>query len=188
MIYDNPVIKRIKKGMTGLSSKLKSSSKEPEDKVVGGLKEHSWRPYKKETEEYKSLLSLLQGMDRGLLNNRSSRMSLAFLVEERKRVNPGEWQNELKDLKEEVISINKEKGISGVSFFMSEKITSAYTGFLNRKIKDSKDRDIKNRLEIMKEMSEEDLKFAARLCKEGKTSGFGGVSIDDVPAWYYIVK
>ena len=161
---------------------------EPKDSVVIGQERDFQAPWHNEAREYKNLLSKLQGVHGLPLDNRSSRMSLAFLVEEAKNQNPDNWQNDIKELNSDIDRAAKTKGSAGVSELMSEKVTTAYMNFLDRKKEECPDESGKNKLDIMKDIAQDDLDYSKELCAQGKAVGFGGVSIDHIPPWYYVAS
>lgn len=139
-----------------------------------------------EIEEYKELLNKLEAVIK--IETENPKVSLAFLVEEIKNKNPKGWQNDLKKLKERIDRVAEQEGKAGVTWVMSEVISSAYIEFLERRKQEVQDESLKRKLEIFKKMAEQSLEFNRKLHEQGQPGAFGGVSLDYVPKWYYYQK
>ncbi|HPZ07821.1 MAG TPA: hypothetical protein PL110_06895 [Candidatus Eremiobacteraeota bacterium] len=145
--------------------------------------------YESEIEEYNDLLDELREVEGLRLDLQSSMESLAFLIEEMKKKNPGNWQRDLGVLKRSIYELNEKEGKGGVSFLLTRKINSIYIDFLNKRKEQVKhNKDTVSIIETMKEMTEESTEFAHKSYEHGQAVIFGGVSTDYIPEWYKYVK
>ncbi len=144
--------------------------------------------FKVEVEGYESLVKQIKEVEGLKLETVSPKISLAFLIEEMKKKNPEEWQNELKVFRKKINEIKKPEGKVGVSWLLSERISSAYIEFLKERADKSKDEIPKRKLGIIREIAEQWLEFNRETHERGQSVSFGGVSLDYVPKWYYYIE
>lgn len=142
--------------------------------------------FKDEIAAYKKLRSRIEKVEDLKLNTETSKSSLAFLIEEMKKKNPGEWQNDVGELMKEIDEAEKKERNVGVIWHISERIDSAYIEFLTKRIAEVKDEKLKERVALIKQIAEEKLEFRRKNYEDGQAVGFGGVSRDYIPKWYYL--
>lgn len=140
--------------------------------------------FKTEIEKYEEIVGYLKQIKDLRLDTESSKMSLAFLIENLKNKNPQRWLENLEKITEKINEIKKREGKIGVSWFLSELITKDYTEFLEKKEEETKDNFLKRKLRIMKEIQQKNLEFNRKAYQKGQPVSFGGVSMDYIPEWY----
>ncbi len=142
-------------------------------------------PFKTEITEYDNLLEQLKNVEGLAIETTSSRVSLAFLIEEIKKENPADWQAQLKGFIEKINKTNTNEGRAGVSWLLSESISLAYLKFLEKRKQSIQDESLKRKLDIIKKIAEQSLNFNRQTHKQGQPVAFGGISLDYTPDWYY---
>ncbi|NQT50317.1 hypothetical protein HQ571_06515 [Candidatus Kuenenbacteria bacterium] len=141
-----------------------------------------------EIEKYQNLLELLKGIEGLNIENTSAQVSLAFLIEEIKKKNPDNWEDQLKKFIDKINEANTKDGYTAVSWLLSESISSAYMAFLEKRKQEVQDESLKRKIEIIKKMAENSLSFNSKTHDQGKPVAFGGVSLDYIPEWYHYVE
>lgn len=144
--------------------------------------------FKIEIKGYEDLVEQIKEVEGLKIETVSPKISLAFLIEEMKKKNPEKWQDELKALGEKINGIKKTEGKTGVSWLLSECISSAYIEFLKERTNKVKDESLKRKLDMIRENAERWLEFNRNAHKQGQPVAFGGVSLDYAPEWYHRIE
>lgn len=144
------------------------------------------KKFKDEIAAHKELTLQIESVKDLKIDTTTSKSSLAFLIEETKKKNPSAWQNDVEKLKKEIDETEKAEERVGVVWLIASKIDSAYIEFLTKRIADVKDDGpLKEKLRLIKQMAEKNSEFRRRIYEKGQAGGFGGVSLDYIPNWYY---
>jgi len=142
--------------------------------------------YKTEIDEYNGLMGLISGVEGLTTNLKTHKISVAFLIDEMKKANPDGWQEDIKSLKDDISKADEKGGFKEVGWLLSEKISNTYINFLQKR-EDEAQGELKEKLQVIKEMVQDDLDFCAITHMNKSAVSFGGVSVDYAPDWYYLV-
>jgi hypothetical protein len=143
------------------------------------------RKYEHELNAYEDIMIKLCGIKGLNINTRSPKVSMAFLIEEIKKGNPEGWQQDIDNLKDEIREIDRKEGASGVSYFLAERINNSYISFLKNRRDEHNNHEVKEKIDMIILMAEENMDFITKLYNDGEMVSFGGVSLSYVPEWYY---
>jgi len=142
-----------------------------------------------ETEEKKRFLSELidtcnnvEGMKIGI----TQKTSLAWLVDEFTKENPGQWQNKIRGLEEEIDKRNQGAGKIAVSQFLSRQISEKYLEVLEKEILAETDEGRKSSLSEMAKMVGSQLDNLKEREEKNEATSFGGVSTRRIPTWFFV--
>ncbi len=144
--------------------------------------------FQSEIQEYDNLLQSLKGVEGLSIDNESARISLAFLLQEMREKKPTNWHNMVRDFIADIGLVNKKEGEIGVSWLLSENISSAYTDFLKKRANNTGDQSLKRKLVLIGKNAEQNLEFNRKAHGQGQSVDFGGVSMDYIPEWYRYIE
>lgn len=136
----------------------------------------------KKVYSYNELIKTCNKVD-GIRLETTQKTSLAWMIEEYSKGDPIRWQQEIRELRDEIIKRNETSGKVGVSQFLSRQISEKYLEVLEKEIMIEKDEERKNGLENMVKMVNYQLDKLKECEDKNVATSFGGVSIKRIPAW-----
>jgi len=120
---------------------------------------------------------------KGMKLGTTQRTSLAWLVEEFSKDNPVQWQQKVREFRDEVVKLNEISGKVGVSHFLSRQISEKYLEVLEKEIMTEASEETKRSMEEMVKLVSSQLDNLKEREEKNEATSFGGVSISRVPAW-----
>ncbi len=136
-----------------------------------------------EISKYHELVAEINSVDGLEVDNQNQKISLTFFIEEIKKNNPEDWENFIDDFKEKIKKTNEEKGAIAVSWVLTDDIGKIYLEFLDNRIKEIDDEDLKKKVKLIKKINEQSINFSQELKAENEKTSFGGISSDYAPSW-----
>lgn len=119
----------------------------------------------------------------GMKLGTTQRTSLAWLVEEFSKDNPVQWQQKIREFRDEVARLNETSGKVGVSHFLSRQISERYLAILEKEIMAEENEETKRSLEEMVKLVNSQLDNLKEREEKNEATSFGGVSVKRIPAW-----
>jgi predicted flavoprotein YhiN len=114
----------------------------------------------------------------------TQKTSLAWLVEELFKENPVQWQQQAREIRDEITKLNESSGKIGVSQFLSRQISEKYLAVLEQEIMKEMNEERKRSLEEMTKMVSSQLNNLKERESKNEATSFGGVSFSRVPVWF----
>lgn len=142
----------------------------------------------KPSETEKKLYSyqeLIRACDKveGMIIRTTQKTSLAWLVEEFSKENPIQWQQKIREVRDEIVKRNAMSGKVGVSQFLLRLISEKYSEVLEKEIMLEKDEEARKSLEEMVKLVNFHLNDLKECEEKNEATSFGGVSIEFLPEW-----
>lgn len=142
---------------------------------------------KNEVEEkiyaYNELIKICHNVE-GMKIRKTQKTSLAWLVEEFSKDHPVQWQQKIREVRDEISKRNEASGKVGVSQFLLRLISEKYLEVLEKEIMIEKDEEAKRSLEEMVKLVNFHLNDLNEREEKNEATSFGGVSIEFTPEWF----
>lgn len=132
---------------------------------------------------YQELIGVCNKVE-GMIIRTTQKTSLAWLVEELSKENPVQWQQKIREIRDEIVKRNAISGKVGVSQFLLRLISEKYLGVLEKEIMIEKDEEAKRSLEEMVKLVNFHLNDLNEREEKNEATSFGGVSIEFTPEWF----
>lgn len=132
---------------------------------------------------YKELIGICSRVE-GLEIGTTQKTSLAWLVEELSKENLVQWQQNIREVRDEVAKRKEASGEVGVSQFLSRLISEKYLALLEQEIMTETDEERKKSLEEMVKLVNSQLDNLKERENKNEATSFGGVSIKRTPEWF----
>ncbi len=141
-----------------------------------------------ELAEYDRLMELLSGTDGLGPDTESSKISVAFLLEEMKQADPEKWPENAERLRREISAEVEARGAAAASWLVNERVGDAYRAALDRRIAGTGEAVMKAKLEMMKKLYGQLNGFKSLRQAKGAPISYGGISTDFMPEWFRHTK
>lgn len=141
---------------------------------------------KNEVEEkiyaYNELIKICHNVE-GMKIRTTQKTSLAWLVEEFSKDHPVQWQQKIREVRDEISKRNEASGKVGVSQYLSRLISEKYIEVLGKEIINEIDEEIKRSLGEMIKLVNWQLDNLKERERNNEATSFGGISYELVPHW-----
>lgn len=131
---------------------------------------------------YGELINICNKVE-GMKLGTTQKTSLAWMVEEFAKDNTVQWQQKIRELRDEISKRNETSGKIGVSQFLSRQISEKYLEVLEKEIMTETNEETKKSLEEMVKLVSVQLDNLKEREEKNEATSFGGISISRVPSW-----
>ncbi len=132
---------------------------------------------------YNELIKICDKVE-GMKIGTTQKTSLAWLIEEFSKDNPIQWQQKIREFRDEVMKRNEVSGKIGASQFLSRIISEKFLEVLEKEIVSETNEEIKKSLEEMAKLVNFQLDNLKEREDKKEATSFGGVSIELTPEWF----
>lgn len=114
----------------------------------------------------------------------TQKTSLAWIIDQFSKDNSVQWQQKMREFRDEIVKLNEISGKVGVSHFLSRQISEKYLEVLEKEIMVEADEETKRSLEEMVKLVNSQLDNLKEREEKNEATSFGGVSIKRIPTWF----